>query len=371
MKKKQKLAALSKKYLKISFCVINMNRLYHLRETLLQNITDALEYPESEIILLDYNSSDEMEQWSKEYLGEYIRNNRLIYYKTFEPQVYSHSHSKNLAFKLATGDIVCNINADNYIGEGFAAYLNQAFRERPDAFLVGDNVLIREQFRGTAGKVCLFRDDFLRVGGFDERMTVYGWEDTDFTNRLQYAGLQKREFSDIRYLVAIEHSNEERYNMDQQLAGIHALYVDYRNFAVMKLMVLYKDRTYKAGIVNDNSKLLKKANHRYDLVGDWEKGSWEQGMDSIQLAPNIGAGRHLQIGNADGERILTEEGRDILLCHITDPSMMKMVVEFMLEHGNRSVMKDNRGKRRIRANNRVFGKAEVYRNFDYATPIQI
>jgi glycosyltransferase involved in cell wall biosynthesis len=371
MKKNKKHVALSKDRLKISFCVINMNRLYHLRETLLKNIADALEYPDSEIILLDYNSSDEMEQWSREHLSDYINDNKLIYYKTFEPKIYSHSHSKNLAFKLAGGDLVCNINADNYIGEGFADYVNQAFREMPASFLVGDNVLIREQFRGTAGKVCLFRDDFMHVGGFDERMTVYGWEDTDFTNRLQYAGLQKREFSDLKYLVAIEHSNEERYNMDQQLADIHALYVDYRNFAVMKLMVLYKDGTYKAGTVNDNSKLLKKANHRYDLVGEWERGSWKSSADTIVVTASAGAGRNLQVGNADGERILTEEGNDLLLCHITDPAMMKMVVEFMLEHSNRSVMKDNRGKRRIRVNNRVFGKAEVFRNFDYATPIRV
>ncbi|HEX6426988.1 MAG TPA: glycosyltransferase, partial [Niastella sp.] len=110
---------------KISFCIVCMNRLHHLQQTFLRNIHDNDDYPNLEIVLLDYNSQDGMELWVNENLREFIAAGRVTYYKTFEPQVFSHSHSKNLAFRLASGDIVCNINADHFTGKGFGHYVNE------------------------------------------------------------------------------------------------------------------------------------------------------------------------------------------------------------------------------------------------------
>src|SRR5690349_9158200 len=98
----------------ISFCIVCMNRLHQLEETLLQNIKDNEGYDNLEFVVLNYNSQDGMDEWVREHLSDYISIGKVNYYKTSEPTIFSHSHSKNLMFKLAKGDIVCNVNADNY-----------------------------------------------------------------------------------------------------------------------------------------------------------------------------------------------------------------------------------------------------------------
>ena len=51
---------------KISFATVCMNRLHHIRQTLPKNIADNSDYENVEFILLDYNSSDGLEEWVKE-----------------------------------------------------------------------------------------------------------------------------------------------------------------------------------------------------------------------------------------------------------------------------------------------------------------
>lgn len=90
---------------KISFCITCMNRLNHIQETLKQNIEDNLLENDVEFILLDYNSTDNLEEWVHDELQIYLDSKILIYYKTFNPKYYKRSHSRNLAFRLAKGEI--------------------------------------------------------------------------------------------------------------------------------------------------------------------------------------------------------------------------------------------------------------------------
>jgi len=143
-----------------------MNRLRQLTETLIQNIKDNDEYPELEFIVLDYNSQDGLADWIKENVNELISNKRLIYYRTNEPLSFSHSHSKNLAFNLANGDIVCNINADHYTGKGFAHYINERFNEDNNCVLTTiDYHKTKENYnppKDVFGRVCVKKNDFLK-----------------------------------------------------------------------------------------------------------------------------------------------------------------------------------------------------------------
>src|SRR5688500_144474 len=104
-----------------------MNRSHHLKQTFLKNIEDNIGYENLEFILLDYNSEDDMEEWVKENLLQHIASGKVVYYKTFEPLAFKHSHAKNLVFKLANNDILCSINADHFAGENFAHYVNESF----------------------------------------------------------------------------------------------------------------------------------------------------------------------------------------------------------------------------------------------------
>ena len=119
---------------KISFCTVCMNRLHHLRKTLLVNIIDNSDYRDAEFVLLDYNSTDGLEDFVRAEMKDYLNSGKLIYYKTLAPRYFNRSHSRNLVFKLSSGDLICNIDADNFTGKGFVCYLNSEFLKNKYAF---------------------------------------------------------------------------------------------------------------------------------------------------------------------------------------------------------------------------------------------
>jgi len=98
----------------ISFCTTCMGRLYNLKETLPQNIEDNKAYPNLEFVILDYNSKDNLWEWMSRNMMDHILSGRVSYYRTTEPKYFSMSHSRNIAYKVAKGEIVNNLDADNY-----------------------------------------------------------------------------------------------------------------------------------------------------------------------------------------------------------------------------------------------------------------
>ena len=79
---------------KLAFCITCMNRLSHIQETLVKNMEDNFSPNEVEFILLDYNSTDGLEEWVKT-LQNYIDIGILHYYRTDIPTHYHRSHSRN------------------------------------------------------------------------------------------------------------------------------------------------------------------------------------------------------------------------------------------------------------------------------------
>ena len=118
----------------ISFCITCMNRLKHLQETLEKNILDNFLVDEVEFVVLDYNSQDGLEEWIARSMMKYIEMGILVYYRTTEPVHYLRSHSRNMVFRLAEGKIVCNLDADNYLGKGFAEFMLKEFQEKKKIF---------------------------------------------------------------------------------------------------------------------------------------------------------------------------------------------------------------------------------------------
>ena len=119
----------------ISFCITCMNRLKHLQETLEKNILDNFLVDEVEFVVLDYNSQDGLEEWIAQSMMKYIEMGILVYYRTTEPAYYRRSHSRNMVFRLAEGEVVCNLDADNYLGRGFAEFMLKEFNNKSVYFI--------------------------------------------------------------------------------------------------------------------------------------------------------------------------------------------------------------------------------------------
>ena len=195
--------------MKISFCITCMNRLYHLQETLPINLFMARAYGNYEFVIMDYNSTDGLEKWAKKHLMLYQKEGVLKYLKSRIPTIFSASHAKNIAHKNATGDILCNLDADNFITEDFCLVIKQIFEKNQSVLLNAAGIDFFGN-PGTAGRILIKREHFYAVNGYDEDHENWGWDDTNLQtraklhNNLQYYQLAPK------FIRCINHDNYER-----------------------------------------------------------------------------------------------------------------------------------------------------------------
>lgn len=168
---------ISKKY-KISLCTTCMGRKHDLSIALMKNIEDNSDYDNLEFVILDYNSKDGLEDWAKENLMKHIESGRVTYARTTEPEFYSMTRSRNLAFKVASGDIVNNLDADNFTNKGFASYLNMLANQQTEKAIFAKG---KKMLRGRLG---FWKNEFMNdLGGYEESINDYGHDDWDLMLR--------------------------------------------------------------------------------------------------------------------------------------------------------------------------------------------
>lgn len=172
----------------ISICTTCMGRASDIKQTFLKNIHDNLSYSTNpnnlEFLLLDYNSKDDLEKWAQKNLMKLISKGLVTYYKTTEPQFYSMTHSRNIAFKLAKGNIVNNVDADHFINFGFCSQINLMANQFQDKAVF---IKSRQKNRG---RLSFFKDEFLSLGGYDEELEGYGFDDKDLLYRAVKSGFR-------------------------------------------------------------------------------------------------------------------------------------------------------------------------------------
>jgi len=348
----------------------------------MKNIKDNEDYEELEFIVLDYNSEDGMEDWIKENLIDYIVDGRLIYYKTVEPSSWNPSHSKNLAFKLATGDILCSIWADYYTGVGFARFVNDQFKQDHNIVLTPiDFYKTKKNYSppgDVLGKVCVKRGDFLRINGFDERMDKHGFEDYDFVNRLEMTGVKRVLIENPAYLQYIKHKDDERYALPTD--NLQNLYISYCNPYTSIALFLYKDQTFEIGTLTDNFSndaenyiyAFKPRDEHFEYSLNepgWETGTWEDESDNASVKFFFITGRKLHLFCKDtADVLLDKEKKHDFFC-ITDGGVVDSLLKFRHFISTRSIMENNLKNKIQVANADAFGKATIFKNFNDEFPI--
>jgi hypothetical protein len=277
----------------ISFCTAIRNRLCHLRETLPQNILKNKDYDHLQFVILDYNSSDGLEEWMAQEMAGFIETGKVVYFRTRDPGLFHRTHCMNLLFDLADGDILCNIDADNFAGEQFAGFVNDAFQPGTPVFLATNDDSARVD-NDVLGRICVRKSDFLSVGGYDENMEGHGFEDYDLINRLSRSGLKKIVIRKPEFLHAISHDNKLRIMEEKGYHDFHKLLIRYLDPARSELVALLKDgiaqrgtlvdrKSLKASVIGPDSR--KPAEYNYFLQEtDWENGSWTEAGSKIVLS---------------------------------------------------------------------------------------
>ncbi len=266
---------------KITFCTVCMNRLHHIKQTLPQNILDNLHYPHVEFLVLDYNSSDHLKEWILSELSEYIESGIVKFFRTEDVDYFDRSHSRNMMFKLASGDIVCNVDADNYTGKDFAHYINEEFKKDDNIYLVADTKKRYYFLRNAFGRFALKKDTLLALGGLDEKMKSYGSETVDLYERLTSTGVKEVVIQNTNFLTTISHGDEERISNEFFLQQLAHFYMRFISQEESEFIILYKDQSFESGYIvpEREETYLPAALKENSLV----KGEWINSGDRIAL----------------------------------------------------------------------------------------
>jgi len=183
----------------ISLVTCAMNR----EANLLRALATWLACPEiGEIVIIDW-SSDAPVQQALERAGIDDPRIRLVRVEG-EPR-WVLSWAFNAGFRLARGDRILKADADIVLDSQFFARNHLA----PGSFIAGNWRHAEEGQAHVNGFFFLHRADLAAVGGFNEQITTYGWDDDDLYARLSEAGAERRDVAPgtIRHL---DHSDEER-----------------------------------------------------------------------------------------------------------------------------------------------------------------
>ena len=200
---------------RIAFCITCKGRTQHLKETLPKNIADNASYPDCVFIVLAYACTtefNELDQYMIENHWRDLDSGKVVYYRFPDPGLFKMAHAKNMAHRCGMregGSILVNLDADNFTGSDFAAYVASQFEDEPGCFLWAK--MIKGVLpRGINGRIAVTKHAFLNAGGYDEQFDTWSHDDKDFNMRLRRLGYQGRQIHP-RFLNAVRHNDKMRF----------------------------------------------------------------------------------------------------------------------------------------------------------------
>nr|WP_294894833.1 glycosyltransferase [uncultured Pedobacter sp.] len=174
--------------MKISFCITCKNRFNQVFQTLSRNLKDnADNMGNVEFLLVDFDSNDNLKEWVLNDFQEELASGYLKFFFTKELPNWNCSLAKNTAHLYATGDILVNLDCDNFTGLNGAKFIS-------DQFSRYGNKIVLHQFSGnfndgSYGRISVHKLFFHTVGGYNEEFLPMGHQDADLIQRLCKIGL--------------------------------------------------------------------------------------------------------------------------------------------------------------------------------------
>ena len=164
-------------------CIITCKgRLEHLKESLPKVCAAGFD----EVIVVDFDCPQSTADWCR---ANYPKAKAI---KVSNQPEFNLAKARNIGARNALSNWLCFLDADVLIKNHFTSSFRNKIRNGNfyplSHFLRHDS----KNFFGLAGTVVCEYSAFSSVGGYDEVMTDYSWEDTDFYQRLVRSGHRAR-----------------------------------------------------------------------------------------------------------------------------------------------------------------------------------
>ncbi|MCU0731253.1 MAG: glycosyltransferase family 2 protein [Hyphomonas sp.] len=213
------------KALKISYCTTCKGRLHHLRQTLPANMAAEAGNDDIEFVLLDYDSNDGLGDWVRDTFRGELASGRLVYVRHAPAPHFRMAHAKNMSHRAASGDVLVNVDGDNFIAPNTSAWLRALFVEHPNSLACPRELTVpgflQQRYLnrflnrprpadGLCGRIAVSRATFHAVGGYNEGLLGWGGDDVDFMLRVRDSGARLAAMPVAVWGGTIPHDNEER-----------------------------------------------------------------------------------------------------------------------------------------------------------------
>jgi len=152
-----------------------------------------------QVIVVDYDCPDK----TANYVATSFPSVRVVAVE--DRPVFNVSKARNLGVAAATNaDFIMFLDADAKPSDSLAVFLRES-RFSEEEFLTWPEGV---------GECLVARSKFIEVGGYDEVMDGWGYEDTDLSNRLERAGVKHLLFEPTMISI-IPHPDEIRSGVEQ------------------------------------------------------------------------------------------------------------------------------------------------------------
>lgn len=180
--------------LRTSFIVTCKGRLSHLKQSLPALVVQK----NSETILVDYSCEDGCGDWAS------TNHPETTIVQVIGEKDFCLSRARNIGAKKSSGDVLCFIDADAIASENLSSHVLEITKVFDYAGFSG-----LAEASDLFGFLCVKRDIFEKIGGYDEAFKGWGGEDIDIRFRLKNAGYK---FSPIKQtmITSIPHGDELR-----------------------------------------------------------------------------------------------------------------------------------------------------------------
>jgi glycosyltransferase involved in cell wall biosynthesis len=174
----------------------NRNRIEHLHQSLLSWQKSKLI---SDIVIVDYESTEPI------VYSDFASADKLLIVRVTNTDQWRQGHATNIGIDFASSDYIAKFDSDQLIDTDWPL----ALMDLKDKFYRGD-------FRRGAvsnGQVIFSKKHWGEIGGYNEWLSGYGFDDTDFYARLRTSGV-KESFLPVGIVSEIPHGNAVRATYD-------------------------------------------------------------------------------------------------------------------------------------------------------------